>query len=56
MSIHQKVGIVLESKVVQKLNLEKMFLPKTTEGPPVANTLLFTSARNIHCSVGVEVC
>ena len=29
MSVHQKLGIILESKSVQKLNLEKMFLPKT---------------------------
>ena len=28
MSVHQKLGIILESKVVQKLNLEKNILPK----------------------------
>ena len=29
MSVDQKLGMILESKVVQKLNLEKkMFLPK----------------------------
>ena len=29
MSVHQKLGIILESKVVQKLNLEKKcFYPK----------------------------
>ena len=28
MSVHQKLGVILVSKVVQKLSLEKMFLMK----------------------------
>ena len=28
MSVHQKLGIILESKVVQKLNLEKKVFAK----------------------------
>jgi hypothetical protein len=28
MSIHQKLGMLLKSKVVQKLSLEEMLLPK----------------------------
>ena len=28
MSVRQKLGIILESKVVQKLDIEKIFLPK----------------------------
>ena len=28
MSVHQKLGIILENKVVQTFSLEKTFLPK----------------------------
>ena len=28
MSVHQKLSVILENKVVQKLSLEKIYLPK----------------------------
>ena len=42
----------LVTKLNRKIGSNNKLL--TTVGPPVANTLLFTNARNIHCSVIVK--
>ena len=41
MSVHQKLGIILESKVVQKLNLEKENIKKWPPKLKILNEFFF---------------
>ena len=45
MSVHQKLGIILESKVVQKLNLEKENIKKWPPKLKILNDFFFEKFR-----------
>ena len=48
MSVHQKLGIILESKVVQKLSLEKnVFTKKWSPKLILVNEIFFVKIRLI---------